>query len=86
MTLNQKCNCWMDSVYSEPLETCNKCNGTGQYVVDVIQPKDEYLCDNCFEMQADYGAPGLDGTTVWICSACQEEGTYENVEFEGDYE
>jgi ribosomal protein L37AE/L43A len=52
----------------------------------MIQPKDEYVCDNCHEMQADYGAPGLDGTTVWICSACQEEGTYENVEFEGDYE
>jgi ribosomal protein L37AE/L43A len=52
----------------------------------MIQPKDEYVCDNCHEMQADYGAPGIDGTMVWICSACKEEGTYENVEFEGDDE
>ena len=50
----------------------------------MIQPKDIYLCDNCFEMDADYGAKGIDGTMVYICSACKEEATYYNVEFEGD--
>lgn len=24
-----KCLCWEDSIYSEPLENCNTCNGTG---------------------------------------------------------
>ncbi len=23
------CKCWEDSVYSEPLENCNRCDGTG---------------------------------------------------------
>lgn len=52
----------------------------------MFEPKDEHLCDNCYEMNADYGASGKDGTTIYICSACQEEGTYDNVEFEGDDE
>jgi ribosomal protein L37AE/L43A len=52
----------------------------------MIQPKDEYVCDNCHEMTASYGAPGIDGTTIWICEPCKEEGTYDNVEFEGDNE
>jgi DNA-directed RNA polymerase subunit RPC12/RpoP len=39
----------------------------------MIEPKDEYICDMCGEMQADYGDPRPDGTTVWICSICKEE-------------
>lgn len=52
----------------------------------MFEPKDEHLCNNCYEMNADYGANGKDGTLVYVCSICVEEGTYENVEFEGDDE
>jgi len=46
-------------------------------------PKDTYLCDNCFEMDADYGIEGIDGTPVYICSACTEEATFYNIKLEG---
>lgn len=49
-----------------------------------FKPKDTYLCDNCFEMDADYGANGINGSLVYICSACKEEATYYNIQFEKD--
>jgi len=52
----------------------------------MFQPKDDHICNNCSEMTAEYGANGADGTLVYICERCYEEGTYENVEFEGDDE
>jgi hypothetical protein len=55
-------------------------------MTEMFQPKDENICDNCFEMTADYGANGADGTLVYICERCKEEGTYENVEFEDEEE
>jgi hypothetical protein len=34
-----KCMCWENSVYSEPIETCNSCNGTGTLTLDEIETK-----------------------------------------------